>query len=218
MKMKAGDLAKKAEWEAHRRSQPESEPESDWFEPAAAAGPGASIRQLPPAEFRPPDFLTPMEAMRDVYMRIRHRASVKTQELLEGPDLDDLLSFLRVLFESDLDRDPRARLPASLRKTASHEDSPLLVGLDDVRLVEPWRLFQLGWDIWTPADRSGGVELFWEGEVEDEAEDVQIVLQSLTFREGELTLQTRLGASEDTVTFDGEHFYRRLTPKPTPSD
>lgn len=211
--VKAGDLAQQASWEAHKRDHPGAEDESDgidWFEPA---GP-APQRKLPPAEMRPPDFLTPMEAMKDIYMRVRHRASPKTQELLEGADLDDLLGLLRRIFEADLDRDARSRLKPEMRMLLRDEDGPLLIGFDDPRLTEPWRLFLDGWEIWVPKDAEDGVELFWEGEAENEDGSVLEISQALSFREGELNLDTKLGDATDGLTFDGEHFYRLETERP----
>ncbi len=166
---------------------------------------------LPEVEMRPPAFLTPLEAMSDIYMRTRGRMSNKTKELLEGPDLEDLLEMLDTLHASDeLMRKTEGRLLHAIWSELKDDPGPMLLGLTDKRLYEPWRLFLDRWDIWTPDafDDKGGVELFWEGEAEgDDGEAIEI-LQSLTFQSGELTLTAKLGDKEDRITFDGQAFYR----------
>lgn len=172
---------------------------------------------LPEAELRPPDFLSPLEAMRDVYLRVRGRASPKTRELLEGVALEDLVSTVRMVFEQDdLQRSSDARLRGPLYKTLREEPGPLLLGLADPRLTELWRLFIEGWDIWLPDGREDGVELFWEGESEDDDGEPMEILQTLSFVEGEVVLGTRLGGLEDELVFDGERFFRLSTKKPLP--
>lgn len=181
-------------------------------ESLAALLPSARARAhpaLPDTEIRPPDFLTPLEAMRDIYMRTRGRMSRKTKELLEGPDLEDLLGMVRHIFEEEkLEKSAEARLKANLRSQLEGEPGPLLLGLNDPRLTEPWRLFLEGWDIWIPEGDGDGVELFWEGEAEDDFGEVLEMSQSVIFTQGELILWTKMGDREDHLTFDGEVFYR----------
>ena len=164
---------------------------------------------LPEAEIRPPPFLKPLAAMKDIYIRIRGRASPRTSDLLEGPDLEDLLGYIRSLFENEqlLSRN-EARISGPLFKQLHDEPGPFLLGLNDPRLTELWRVFLDGWDIWAPEDRDDGVELFWEGEAEDHRGQAIEALQSLTYVQGEVILHTRLGEHDDHLTFDGESFYR----------
>jgi hypothetical protein len=165
--------------------------------------------QLPETDLRPPMFLAPLEAMKDIYMRTRGRMSRKTKELLEGPDLEDLLGLLRKIFEDEkLEKHPEARLKASLHAKLKADPGPLLLGLSDPRLSEPWRLFLDRWEIWVPEGDDGGVELFWEGEADDDDHGAIELMQSLALQKGELTLTTRLGAESDRLTFDGEAYYR----------
>lgn len=164
---------------------------------------------LPEVDIRPPEFLKPLEAMKDVYMKVRGRMSRRTQELLEGIDLEDLVDTLRALFKDEkLLRSGEARLNAKVRAILKDDPGPLLLGLSDPRLSEPWRLFLDDWDIWVPEGDEGGVDLFWEGEGEDDDGKVITLLQSLTYKNGELSLYVRLPDVEDRVTFDGETFYR----------
>lgn len=164
---------------------------------------------LPEVETRPPDFLKPLEAMFDIYQRTRGRLSRKTKELLTGPDLEDLLALLRGIYESPtLGKSAEARLKGPLLAKLKDDPGPLLLGLNDPRLTEPWRVFLDGWEIWVPKGDGQGVELFWEGEAEDDDGEVLEMTQSLVFRDGELTLHTQLGTLEDKLTFDGQAFYR----------
>lgn len=174
---------------------------------------------LPETELRPPAFLRPLEAMKDIYMRVRGRMSRKTQALLEGTDLEDLLDVARPLpHEESPKRRAEGRLAAKLLVHLQDDPGPLLVGLHDPRLAEPWRLFIDGWDIWTPDGREDGVELFWEGEAEDDDGEPLELLQTLSFVEGELTLSTRIGELEDELVFDGEDFFRLDTARPLPRE
>src|ERR1700752_4829440 len=56
---------------------------------------------LKPAEIEPPIFLRPLEQMKDIYMRIKSRMSQRTQETLEGPDLEDLIAMMHQLFDDE---------------------------------------------------------------------------------------------------------------------
>ncbi len=165
---------------------------------------------LPEAEMRPPEFLQPLEAMKDIYMKVRHRMSRRTQELLEGVDLEDMLDMLRALFKDDkLVRSGEARHIGRVQAVLKDDPGPLLLGLHDPRLTELWRLFLDDWEIWVPAgEEEDGVELFWEGEAEDDDGNVIEMMQALAFRSGEISLHVKLGDIEDRVVFDGETFYR----------
>jgi hypothetical protein len=169
---------------------------------------------LPEPDMRPPTFLSLLEAMSDIYMRTRGRMSNKTKELLKSVALEDLLGMLVKLFENDqLARHPEARLQHKIWSKLKDEPGPLLLGINDKRLTEPWRLFLDRWEIWVPDDDEDetGVELFWEGEAEDDDGETIELLQSLTFQRGELTLYAKMGSLEDKITFDGEAFYRLKT-------
>jgi hypothetical protein len=166
---------------------------------------------LPPTDLRPPDFLSPLEAMRDIYMKVRGRMSNKTKELLESTELEDLLNMIGTLHISEeLVRKGEARLLGSICAKLKDDPGPLLLGLNDKRLTEPWRLFLDRWEIWTPddVDDHGGVELFWEGEGEDDDGGSIEILQALKHQRGELSLYCKLGPLEDELTFDGTAFYR----------
>ena len=166
---------------------------------------------LKPAEIEPPIFLKPLEQMKDIYMRIKSRMSRRTQETLEGPDLEDLIAMMHQLFDDEaLVRRSEARHRHEIVAVAG-KDGPLLYGFCDPRLTELWRLFLDGWDIWVPEGKETGVDLFWEGEGEDDDGSVIEILQSLQFREGEATLFTRVGKIEEKITFDGKAFYRLKT-------
>ncbi|MEL7371735.1 MAG: hypothetical protein AAFN74_22615, partial [Myxococcota bacterium] len=142
--------------------------------------------------------------MKDVYLRIKGRASPKTIELLQGVDLEDLIDHLRALFTNENLRDrPEARLIPRLYRELRDEPGPMLLGLNDPRLTEPWRVFLDGWDIWQPQGEDEGVELFWEGEAEDDKGRAIEVVQSVMYLKGELVLHTLLGELEDRVAFDG---------------
>ena len=168
--------------------------------------------QEPP--IRPPEFLTPLEAMKDIYMRIKGRASRRTLDLLTSSDLDDLLDTLANLFETEaLVKSPDARVRATVTKPLGStplgpEHGPLLAGLHDPRLTEPWRLFLEAWDIWHPDREDEGVELFIEGDVESEDGTLVEIMQSLDYFEGEVTLTTQVDSLKDVLTFDGSCFYR----------
>ncbi len=175
---------------------------------------------LPDTDIRPPDFLSSLEAMKDIWMQSRGRMSRRTQELLVGIDLEDLLDMLSDLHQREpLLKKPEARIKASLYQgLKDEEDNPLLLGFQDPRLTEPWRLFLDGWEIWVPdGEDDEGVELFWEGEAEDEDGEPIEIMQSLALISGELTLSTRIGPEEDAVSFDGEAFYRLKTARRAPS-
>lgn len=173
------------------------------------SSPALGHPDLPEVDLRPPPFLQPAAAMKDIYVRVKGRLSPKTTDLLEGPDLQDLLDLLRSLFETETLRNKgEARLAEPLMRILRDAPGPFLLGLNDPRLTELWRVFLDGWDIWQPEGRDEGVELFWEGEAEDDdGRDIEAV-QSLTFVQGEAVLHTRLGELEDRLTFDGESFYR----------
>ena len=156
-------------------------------------------------------FLRPLEAMKDIYMKTKSRMSRRTTEILEGPDLEDLISMMHKLFDDEvLVRKSEARHRRDIIDVLGKE-SPLLSGFGDPRLTELWRLFLDGWDIWVPEGKESGVDLFWEGEAEDDDGDVIEILQSLQFRDGEATLFTRVGKIEEKITFDGQAFYRLKT-------
>lgn len=156
----------------------------------------------------PPPFLSPFQAMKDIYFKVKGRASRRTQELLEGADLEDLVGDLVALHENEqLLRKSEAKLSAPIQKALGDDPGPLLLGLSDPRLKEPWRLFVDGWDIWVP-DKGEGVELFWEGESEDESGEPMEILWVLRKKSGELELEARLGALSDLITFDGTSFFR----------
>lgn len=165
--------------------------------------------ELPEVETRPPPFLSPLAAMKDIYLRVKGRASPKTTELLEGVDLEDLLATLKALFaDSDLVGKTEARLKGPLFKQLRDDPGPFLLGFNDPRLTELWRVFLDGWDIWRPEGEDNGVELFWEGEAEDARGRAIEAMQSLVFLNDEAILHTRLGDLEDRLTFDGQAFYR----------
>ncbi len=167
---------------------------------------------LPEAEVRPPDFLTPMQAMTDIYMKVKGRASRRTKELLEGYQLEDLLTAVRDIYESErLGKAPEARILGKLYTEIKDDPGPLLIGLNDPRLTEVWRLFIDGWDIWVPEGRDDAVELFWEGEAEYDDGTPMEICQTLQFIDSEVVLHTRMGELEDEITFDGENFYRLKT-------
>lgn len=166
---------------------------------------------LRPAEMEPPMFLRPLEAMKDIYMRVKSRMSRRTQELLEGPDLEDLISMMHELFDDEtLVRKSEARHRKEILNVTG-DDSPVLTGFTDPRLTELWRLFLDGWDIWVPEGKESGVDLFWEGEAEDDDGSVIEIMQSLQFRDGEAVLHAKVGRVEDKITFDGQAFYRLKT-------
>ncbi len=165
---------------------------------------------LPEADKRPPPFLSPLAAMKDIYLKVKGRASPRTTELLDGPDLEALLAQLKDLFSDDA-RMARveARLAPPLWSELTEDPGPLLLGLHDPRLTELWRLFLDGWDIWRPeGDDAEGVELFWEGEADNDQGHTIEIVQSLTYLRGDIVLHTRLGDLEDHLTFDGQSFYR----------
>ena len=176
---------------------------------------GADLEE-PEEELRPPPFLSAFESMKDIYIKVKGRASPRTKDLLEGPDLEDLLQMVAELNENDeLRRSAEARVKRSIYVHLADDPGPLLTGLNDPRLLEPWRLLVDGWDIWVPAVESDaedaeetGVELFWEGEGEDDdGNDLEIV-QTLTFKDGHAALKTAFGEDVDDLTFDGQTFYR----------
>ncbi len=180
--------------------------------------PSAAARghpDLPEAEIRPPDFLSPREAMKDIYLRVKGRASPRTRELLEGPRLEDLLELLARPFQASAPN-PEAKIAPPLRKQLGDDPGPLLIGFCDPRLTEPWRLWLEGWDLWVPDGHDDGIELFWEGEAEDDDGEPMVVLQTLGWVDGEASLRTRIGALEDDLTYDGEGFYRLRTERPVP--
>jgi hypothetical protein len=220
-KVTAGKLAFEDDY---RRKQHSGDPSSVSVEEIAehldAPPSGTSLEEmlprrrhpdLPPVEMEPPMFLRPLEQMKDIYMRIKSRMSRRTQELLEGADLEDLISMMHRLFDDEaLIRKSEARHRRDILDVIG-KDGPLLTGFTDPRLTELWRLFLEGWDIWVPEGKESGVDLFWEGEAEDDDGRVIEILQSLQFRDGEVTLFTRVGKIEDKITFDGTAFYRLKT-------
>ncbi|MCB9655363.1 MAG: hypothetical protein H6729_14685 [Deltaproteobacteria bacterium] len=161
------------------------------------------------ADIAPPPFLTPIEAMRDIYVRTHSLVSRKTKGLLESPDLDELLRLLGGLHQNEKQlRREEAQCRRSVLAALGPDLGPLVRGLADARLSEPWRLFLAGWDIWQPKGWTDGVELFWEGEAEDDDGQAIEVVQSIQCKQGELTLYVKVGSAEDRVCFDGEAFYR----------
>jgi hypothetical protein len=220
-KVTAGKLAFEDDY---RRKQHSADPSSVGLDELVESldGPptGSSLEEmlprrrhpdLPPVEMEPPMFLRPLEQMKDIYMRTKSRMSRRTQEILEGADLEDLISMMHALFDDEtLSRKSEARHRRDIADVAG-KDGPLLSGFGDPRLTELWRLFLDGWDIWVPEGKESGVDLFWEGEAEDDDGSVIEILQSLQFREGEATLFTRVGKIEEKITFDGQAFYRLKT-------
>lgn len=179
--------------------------------------PGTRMRAhpgLPEADMRPPIFLTPLESMSDIYMRTRGRMSIKTKQLLECTDLEDLLEMIATLHNDEtLVRNSQARLTHAIWSQLKDDPGPMLLGLNDMRLTEPWRLFLDRWDIWVPENKDeDGVELFWEGEAEDDDGNAIEIMQALSFKKGELTLHAKMGDLEDRITFDGTTFYRLRSP------
>lgn len=174
--------------------------------------PGARIRRddLPEPEQRPPAFLSTFEGMKDIYMRVKGRMSPKTKELLEGTDLEDLVTALAELHDDEKRvKAPEARLSSPLFTKLKDEPGPLLLGFQDPKLREPWRLFLDGWEIWVPEKKDvGGVELFWEGEAEDDDGEPMTIAQTLRRAAGEMVLDTQLGALRDVITYDGQAFFR----------
>lgn len=172
--------------------------------------------QLDEPEMRPPPFLSAFEGMKDIYLKIKGRTSPRTKELLDGVDLEDLVRMIGELHENeDLMRSAEGRLRGPIYAHLKDEPGPLLLGLNDPRLAEPWRLFIDGWDIWVPKVESQledaeetGVELFWEGEAEDEDGEEFEIMQSLVFKNDEVRLHTKFADDEDDVTFDGQTFFR----------
>lgn len=161
------------------------------------------------AEIEPPPFLKPLEAMQDIYMKTRGRMSRRTKELLEGIDLEDLIDMMHALFDDErMVKRSDARHPRALVEQLGDDSGPILTGFNDPRLTELWRLFLEGWEIWVPEGVETGVDLFWEGEAEDEDGNVMEILQSLQYRDGEAILHAKIGELEDKITFDGEAFYR----------
>lgn len=166
------------------------------------------LPELDDGEPRPPPFLSPFQAMKDVYFKVKGRASRRTQELLESADLEDLVNELFALAENQqLARKSEGRLAAPIQKLLGSEPGPLLTGFGDPRLAELWRLFLEGWDIWVP-EKGEGLELFWEGETEDESGEPIEILWVLRKRAGEIELQAKLGQQVDAITFDGTSFFR----------
>lgn len=173
--------------------------------------PGSRVQRsdLPEPTMRPPVFLSVFEGMKDIYLRSRGRASPKTRELLEGPQLEDLVKMLLELQENEAAlRNSEARLNKAMMSKLGADTGPLLVGLNDPRLSEPWRLFLDGWDIWVTEGEGEGIELFWEGEAEDDDGEALPLLQALRLKNGEITLEAKIGAQNDRITFDGQVFYR----------
>lgn len=171
---------------------------------------GPTRQSLPEPEIRPPIFLSTFEGMKDIYFKVKGRASPRTKELLEGPQLEDLVKMLAELHENEERlRSGEAKVIGAIYQQLKDEPGPLLLGLQDLRLKEPWRLFLEGWDIWVPDDKKvEGVELFWEGESDDDDGEPMEILQTLRFSKGEIALETKLGKKEDRLTYDGQAFYR----------
>lgn len=215
--VKAGRLAQDANIVRARHERPVSEDEGAFDEDASASSrdllPSAPVPStaLPEARLRPPAFLGHLEAMADIYRRTHRRMTPRTQALLEGVDLEDLLDRLRAPARAGrFQADPKARISAPLLEALSPDPGPLLVGLHDARLLEPWRLFLEGWDIWFADEQAqAGVSLFCEGEVEVSPDAPPIAfLQELSFIDGELELCTRWGDQSDRIAFDGSDVYR----------
>ena len=167
-------------------------------------------------EPEPEEFLTGFEAMKDVYLKVHGRASPKTRQLLEGIDLEDLVRMVQELnLDDELRRSSEARIKNSIFLILRDEPGPLLLGLNDKRLRDPWKLFLDGWDIWVPdvdselddAD-SSGVELFWEGEAEDPSGQEIQIMQTLSFESMRVKLSTQFGEDTDELSFDGQTFFR----------
>lgn len=185
--------------------------------------------ELADVEEAPPAFLTPLEAMRDVYMKAKGRASPKTQTLLSHPDLEDLMSAVQGLPLSD---NPKvhadARIAAAIYRVLKEDSGPALLALTDPRLTELWRLFLEGWEIWDvteerinpfgeksrPERQAVGIELFLEGEFDDKEGNLRVFMQSLAFIEGEVILTSQLDEIRDELIYDGQQFYRLDTKRP----
>ncbi|MFO0726810.1 MAG: hypothetical protein U1E65_23700 [Myxococcota bacterium] len=165
---------------------------------------------LPEPEIRPPIFLSTFEGMKDIYFKVKGRASPKTKELLESPALEDLVKMLAELHENEEKvRSGEAKVLGVIYQKIKDDPGPLLIGLSDPRLKEPWRLFLDGWDIWVPDDKKvEGVELFWEGEADDDEGEPMEILQTMRFSKGEIALETKLGDKQDKMSYDGQAFYR----------
>lgn len=168
------------------------------------------LAPLPEPELRPPIFLSTFEGMKDIYLRVKGRASPKTRELLEGPHLEDLVKMVVAIAEDEKkSRAPEARVAGPVYAKLKADPGPLLTGLNDPRLKEPWRLFLDGWEVWVPDDKKKvGIELFLEGEGEDDHGEPMEILQVLRLVGNELTLETKLGTLRDRVSYDGERYYR----------
>ena len=77
-------------------------------------------------ELRPPPFLSAFEAMKDIYLRVKGRASPRTKELLEGPDLEDLVKMTSELCEDEeLRRNPEARVQGKIWVKLRDDPGPL---------------------------------------------------------------------------------------------
>lgn len=194
--------------------------EEEEGQPLGVMFPGTRARahpDLPEVEIRPPDFLNPLESMKDIYMKMKGRMSRRTKELIEHIDLEDLIELLYSIFEDEaFSRSSEGRIRHDLWAQLKDDPGPLLLGLIDPRLTELWRLLLEGWDIWVIEGQDRGIDLFWEGEAEDDNGEVIELMQSLQFLEGEVTLHTKMGDIEDKVTFDGESFYRLKHERPVP--
>jgi hypothetical protein len=68
---------------------------------SAARLPG-SKKELDPDEIKPPPFLSKYQAMKDVFQKVKGRASPKTRELLDSPDLEDMVKLLEAVTLSSL--------------------------------------------------------------------------------------------------------------------
>ena len=164
----------------------------------------------------PEEFLSAFESMKDVYVKTHGRASPKTAQLLESPDLEDMIQMLQELLATDgLRLSAEARIKSSIYQKLRDEPGPLLLGLNDARLNEAWNLFSEGWDIWEPEIESdledaeaSGVELFWEGEAENSAGQEIEIIQTLSFTSNCVKLATQFGDDTDELSFDGSTFFR----------
>jgi hypothetical protein len=102
-KVTAGKLAFEDDYHRKQRSPDDKAVGVDELADHLDSPPGSTLEEmlprrrhpdLKPAEIEPPMFLKPLEQMKDIYMRIKSRMSRRTQEILEGPDLEDLIAMM----------------------------------------------------------------------------------------------------------------------------
>lgn len=229
--LKAGLLQHNDRFDRHERGELGGSPKNDTDdrsgvfqiedEPENASEPALSMEsaavshpKLDEPEMRPPPFLSRLQAMNDIYKRTRNRSSRRLEDLLQSTELEGLLDAVHFLMNTPPLRDhPEAKHIGPVFDRLKDDPGPMLIGLNDPRLMEPWRLFLMDWDIWYTDDETG-IELFIEGEVEISARKTIPVSQVLRWKNGELELETVFGEDWDRVTFDGQSFYRLGGEKP----